>query len=482
MRGEKHQLLNSTGKMASEKQSAPARRSNSTTGFASLEHPMAVQIEIILEKSFKQREAAQTRKLRTQSSIKDKLPPSTSKRNADPAFATPRKEDSELFAPRSSKRKKVSESEYIPCVQKRSLCWSEMKGNQESLMIPLYEQRSPLNEVYELTNSTADEMKQNSIVLNFTMPPHLTEAKSFNMILTKHDLKTLDEKQLVNDNIILFYLKFLQSQSGFGERIYVYDTFFMSKLREFNENFSTREEFSLAYLAFRKWAKNVDVLSKDFLIFPIHDMEHWSLIIMCYPSKLLHAKPNDELGPRIVGFDSLEVIQRRSVDLIKMYIECEVRHKKVLTSEQRKSIETIPFVQMVVPKQNNLHDCGIYLLEYAESFLSNPRKVLRSSNRTWDLLRWFPKSIITKKRGLIKDLIGRLKKVGLIDASEEYLRKRKAIFKETEGNEKEFDKVDALAFSSFKANRGSPTHIKDITSGEVDVPAELKYYLHCHQK
>lgn len=60
----------------------------------------------------------------------------------------------------------------------------------------------------------------------------------------------------------------------------------------------------------------------------------------------------------------------------------------------------------MTPQQGNYSDCGVYLLQYVESFLENPPahgKLLKK-----DLGDWFPEDRVGQKRGDIRDLILRL--------------------------------------------------------------------------
>ena len=49
--------------------------------------------------------------------------------------------------------------------------------------------------------------------------------------------------------------------------------------------------------------QGVDIFSKDFLLIPIHDALHWSLIIVCHPG--LDFEPGDR-KPYILHLDSME--------------------------------------------------------------------------------------------------------------------------------------------------------------------------------
>lgn len=61
-------------------------------------------------------------------------------------------------------------------------------------------------------------------------------------------------------------------------------------------------------------------------------------------------------------------------------MEYELKDKKPMLYHQIKShFNTITenrICQVIVPFQENLYDCGIYMLEYAEKFLTEPHAIL----------------------------------------------------------------------------------------------------------
>lgn len=60
----------------------------------------------------------------------------------------------------------------------------------------------------------------------------------------------------------------------------------------------------------------------------------------------------------------------------------------------------------MTPQQGNYSDCGIYLLQYVESFLENPPNLGKLLKL--DLGDWFPEDRVAQKRADIRDLILRL--------------------------------------------------------------------------
>jgi hypothetical protein len=81
-----------------------------------------------------------------------------------------------------------------------------------------------------------------------------------------------------------------------------------------------------------------------------------------------------------------------NLDILRQYVELEFIEKKA-TPEQRRFFEnpqfgwksfnftTMPTLVPVLPKQQNYTDCGLFLLEYVETFLLDPDFLLSNLNQ-----------------------------------------------------------------------------------------------------
>jgi hypothetical protein len=101
------------------------------------------------------------------------------------------------------------------------------------------------------------------------------------------DIEKLDEGEFLNDNLIGFYLQWLQDQlkqkhSEWAERIYFQNTFFYQKLSNPEKGIK-----GINYEAVKKWTSKVDLLDKDYIIIPINEHSHWYVAIICNAPKLL---------------------------------------------------------------------------------------------------------------------------------------------------------------------------------------------------
>ncbi len=81
-------------------------------------------------------------------------------------------------------------------------------------------------------------------------------------------------------------------------------------------------------------------------------------------------------SPAIIIFDSLRIASKtRVAATLREFIQLEYDHKKTLSvrSLERKlfNIDTIPTIEAAVPQQRNYSDCGLYVLQYIESFFTH---------------------------------------------------------------------------------------------------------------
>ncbi|XP_077096132.1 sentrin-specific protease 6 isoform X3 [Siphateles boraxobius] len=219
----------------------------------------------------------------------------------------------------------------------------------------------------------------------------------------------------------------------------------------------------------KTWTRNVNLFEKDFIFVPINQMAHWYLAVICFPGKISQTSdldlrrrhsveylfdqspPNpmslfyspesskhlsswsqsiDEQSfcflsdveddvqavknrsvlnsvskqPCILIMDSLTCSGRSSVvQILQEYLQEEWKVK--MGSQQSFGKEVMKGWSPLVPQQDNFTDCGIYVLQYVESFLKDPPQTFHNS---MDLNNWFSRRTVKKKRGQIKQLILRL--------------------------------------------------------------------------
>ncbi|PHH63762.1 hypothetical protein CDD81_5527 [Ophiocordyceps australis] len=205
------------------------------------------------------------------------------------------------------------------------------------------------------------------------------------------DIVRLDEGQLLNDNLLAFYLRYLEHKlevqnSEAQSKVYIFSTFFYEKLR------STRSKIN--YEGVKTWTAKIDLFSYDYVIVPVNESAHWYLAIICnLPNTLKNCNKNDDesggarmvdvMLPKIITLDSLGQQRSAACRCLREYLVEEARHKKGV------DLVTIPngMTAKSLPEQGNGSDCGVYLLAYTEQFLNNPeeccRKLYQKENLGW---------------------------------------------------------------------------------------------------
>lgn len=106
-------------------------------------------------------------------------------------------------------------------------------------------------------------------------------------VVGKGDIERLDEGQLLNDEIITFYLKYLHKQledtdEQLAKKVYFFNSFFWEKLKP--------KRGTVNYEGVKNWTAKVDLLSFDYIIVPINEHAHWYVAIICNAKELLSSQ------------------------------------------------------------------------------------------------------------------------------------------------------------------------------------------------
>ncbi|KAE8603154.1 hypothetical protein XENTR_v10014238 [Xenopus tropicalis] len=105
--------------------------------------------------------------------------------------------------------------------------------------------------------------------------------------------------------------------------------------------------------------------------------------------------------PCILLMDSLKGPSRSTVvKTLREYLEVEWEVRK--GSKRSFSKDFMKGSSPRVPQQNNFSDCGVYILQYVESFFENP---IQSFDLPMNLMDWFPQQRMKTKREEIRNLI-----------------------------------------------------------------------------
>lgn len=94
------------------------------------------------------------------------------------------------------------------------------------------------------------------------------------------DRDRLRTDDFLNDNLIAFYMRFLQdhlerTNPETAKRIYFFNSYFFATLAK---DARTR---GINYTGVEKWTRNVDLFSYDYIVVPINESAHWYVAVIC---------------------------------------------------------------------------------------------------------------------------------------------------------------------------------------------------------
>lgn len=152
-----------------------------------------------------------------------------------------------------------------------------------------------------------------------------------NFQITKDDLDCLKARRYINDNIINFYLKFLQKSilnDDQQRRVHIFDSFFAEALDTMDEARTIR------------WLRRVNIFEKDYLLIPVNIDEHWFLMVICHPGNISISNTDGlrRNRPRILTMDSMphhtEWKKPQLLQYLYDFIRCALVTQKNMSAEQ----------------------------------------------------------------------------------------------------------------------------------------------------
>ncbi|KAJ7408142.1 sentrin-specific protease 7 isoform X1 [Willisornis vidua] len=268
-------------------------------------------------------------------------------------------------------------------------------------------------------NTEWKEVRETGAVKNLIVYPP-APAKG-GLGVTREDLECLEYGEFLNDVIIDFYLKYLlleKAPKHLADRTHIFSSFFYKCLTRTEKNaegdVKVSSHWYIAVICF-PWLEEAvyeecphqnslshqsplqseSVNTGNGSVFFKRDEEMDS-------SGILFSKDENEIAAASVLDSAISKISLNNSkrQICKRYLEVEWEAKRKTHREFNKStmIDLCPRV----PKQDNSSDCGVYLLQYVESFFQNP---IVNFEEPLHLENWFPRQLIRSKREEIRDLI-----------------------------------------------------------------------------
>lgn len=105
--------------------------------------------------------------------------------------------------------------------------------------------------------------------------------------VTVDDRDRLRDDEFLNDNLIAFYMRFLQdhlerTNKEAAKQIYFFNSYFYDTLTK-----TPRGQRGINYSGVAKWTRNVDLFGYNYVVVPINQSAHWYVAIICNLPNLL---------------------------------------------------------------------------------------------------------------------------------------------------------------------------------------------------
>nr|GEZ62316.1 probable ubiquitin-like-specific protease 2A isoform X1 [Tanacetum cinerariifolium] len=116
------------------------------------------------------------------------------------------------------------------------------------------------------------------------------------------------------------------------------------------------------------WIKKKDIFSRKYVVFPVVQWGHWSVLIFCHFGESLESKVKT---PCILLLDSLEKTDHSTQlePLIRKFV-LDIYGKSKRTEDKR-LLRKIPFLVPKVPQQRDGEECGYFVLYYIKLFVES---------------------------------------------------------------------------------------------------------------
>ncbi|KAL5759799.1 hypothetical protein ACOSP7_018309 [Xanthoceras sorbifolium] len=290
---------------------------------------------------------------------------------------------------------------------------NKSRQRKERTLVLLDEDEYPLEETPEKTlhvETTEEEDKLDECMKDAKIYyPSRDDPESVEICYT--DISHLAPGAYLTSPIMNFYIRYLQQQASPTNRAiydcHFFNTYFYKKLKE-AVSYKGVDKNSF-FIKFRRWWKGVNIFQKAYVLIPIHEDLHWSLVIISIPNK------EEESGPIILHLDSLGLHSSKSVfDNIRSFLKEEWNYLNEEVSPSDLPIadriwkhlrRRIDEKVITVPQQKNDYDCGLFVLFFMERFIEEAPERLKKEDLAMFGKRWFRPEEASGLRVKIRNLL-----------------------------------------------------------------------------
>ncbi|KAM7269866.1 hypothetical protein ACFE04_025363 [Oxalis oulophora] len=220
--------------------------------------------------------------------------------------------------------------------------------------------------------------------------------------ISNEDMKCLAPEAYLTSHVMNFYIRYIQQATPMnraGCNYHIFSTYFYKKLQEAVAYKGIDKD--AVFNKFRRWWKGINIFEKAYVLIPIHDDLHWSLVIICIPDK------EEEVGPIILHLDSLGFHCSKSIfNDVRSYmkIECAYLNKAGVSLEKRFP-NKIEEKRIPVPQQKNDYDCGLFVLYFMERFIEEAPERLKKKDLAMFGKQWFKPEEASSLRVKIREIL-----------------------------------------------------------------------------
>ncbi|CCE62299.1 hypothetical protein TPHA_0C01430 [Tetrapisispora phaffii CBS 4417] len=228
------------------------------------------------------------------------------------------------------------------------------------------------------------ETISDEVQINFqpSLNYHFKDGVSYT--INNQDFKSLYNNDWVNDTIIDFFIKYYLEtnliDSKLKDDIYVMSSFFYTKL--------VSNGIDDVYTKVKKWVEHSKLFSKSYVIIPINSNYHWFVCIITgmveylkyWENKSTIENEDKKSNPPIIQIgllDSLKQVHNKDIEYIKQFIMAYAKDKYSLNIDKN----NIKKKTCLVPRQPNMNDCGVHLIDNIKKFSEKPDETIELWSR-----------------------------------------------------------------------------------------------------
>lgn len=244
----------------------------------------------------------------------------------------------------------------------------------------------------ERTRSGCVELTASSEMLRIRFP-----FQSISVRLA--DFLCLQENDLLNDTIVDFYLNHVVEHilpDEPSQRVTVLPSVFWHNLSilhsaaqvdDADVTLTDDQKLDARFGDVLDFVEDFDFIDVDYIIVPVNEWEHWSLVIVCHPFTA---------RARMLCFDSQ--LSEDPNNMQNIAVLCDDFLKYVWMRRNQQTLCSMERMRCIfpnrLPQQSNNYDCGLYIVEFARRFLLAPPSNLDA----FDFTAEYPDFSVKNKR------------------------------------------------------------------------------------